>query len=160
MNSVRYAVLASTLGIALGCAPASTPSSSEEDVAAITRASQEWVAAFEAEDVPRAMSFLASDAVLVPPHEPPLSGAEAIEAWTRRMFEAITVESANTTVDEVRVAGDWAVSHGVWQMSLTMNGVTVGDTTRYVLIWERQADGTWLIVYDVWNSALAAAEGG
>jgi ketosteroid isomerase-like protein len=67
---------------------------------------------------------------------------------------AATIQEASTTVDEVRVAGDWAVSHGVWHMTMSVGGATVGDTTRYVLIWERQEDGSWRIAYDVWNSAL------
>ena len=158
MYAVRLTAVAGILGVAAACAPAPSPSSSEEDVAAITRATHEWVAAFEAGDVPRVMSFLTRDAVMIPPHEPPLTGAEAIEEWSRRMFEGVTVETATVTVDEVRVAGDWAVGHGVWRMTLSVDGMTVGDTTRYVLIWERQANGSWKIVHDVWNSALAAAE--
>lgn len=156
MNKIRYNTVFGILWAAAACAP---PSSNEDDVADITRTTHEWVAAFEAGDAALGATFVTDDAVLVPPNEAVLMGAEAIEAWSQRMFDGITVEEATTTVGAVRVAGDWAVSHGEWRMTMSVGGATVGDTTRYVLVWERQADGSWKVAYDIWNSALPVAGG-
>ena len=156
MNKIRYNTMFGILWAAAACAPAS---SNEDDVADITRTTHEWVAAFEAEDAAHAATFLTDAAVLVPPNEAVVTGAEAIEAWSQRMFDGMTVQEATTTVGAVRVAGDWAVSHGEWQMTMSVGGATVGDTTRYLLVWERQADGSWKVAYDIWNSALPVAGG-
>jgi len=156
MSKIRYSTV---FGIFWAAGACTTPSSNEDDVADITRTTHEWVAAFEANDAARGASFVTDDAMLVPPNEAVVTGAEAIEAWSQRMFESVTVEEATTTVGAVRVAGDWAVSHGEWQMTMSVGGVTVNDTTRYMLVWERQTDGSWKVVHDIWNSALPVAGG-
>ena len=156
MSKIRYSTV---FGIFWAAGACTTPSSNEDDVADITRTTHEWVAAFEANDAARGASFVTDDAMLVPPNEAVVTGAEAIEAWSQRMFDGMTVEEATTTVGAVRVAGDWAVSHGEWQMTMSVGGVTVNDTTRYMLVWERQTDGSWKVVHDIWNSALPVAGG-
>lgn len=157
MDKVRFTTLAGVLAYAAACAPSTSSVSVEEDVANITRSTHEWVAAFEAEDVSRMMGFVAQGAVLIPPNQPIVSGAEAIEAWSQGLFENVDVEEASTVVEEVRVAGDWAVSHGTWHLALLVNGVAAVDTTRYTLVWEREPDGSWKVTHDIWNSALPLA---
>ncbi len=131
----------------------------DQDVQDITRATHDWGAAFKTGDVARSAAFLAEDAVLIPPNEPAVIGVEAIAEWSQRMFDAVTVQDVDITVDEVRVAGDWAVSHGVWHMTMLAGDTPLSDTTRYVVIWERQADGAWKVSHDIWNSALPLAPG-
>ena len=156
MSKIRYSTV---FGILWAVGACTTPSSNEDDVADIIRTTHEWVAAFEANDAARGAFFVTDDAMLVPPNEAVVTGAEAIEAWSQRMFESVTVEEATTTVGVVRVAGDWAVSHGEWQMTMSVGGATVSDTTRYMLVWERQTDGSWKVAHDIWNSALPVAGG-
>jgi ketosteroid isomerase-like protein len=129
----------------------------DQTTADITRATSDWGSAFRSGEVSRAMAFVAPHAVFVPPNEPPLVGYPAIEAWARGMFEAVTIQEIDISVDGVRAAGDWAVSHGRWHMTMAAGESTIGDTTRYVLIWERGADGAWKVVHDVWNSGLPVA---
>ena len=130
----------------------------DQDVQDITRATTDWGAAFKARDLARTMAFLTEDAVLIPPNEPAVVGAEAIAAWSERMFDAVTIKEIDITVGGVRVAGDWAVSHGVWHMTMSAGDTEFSDSTRYVIIWERQDDGAWKVSHDVWNSALLLEE--
>jgi uncharacterized protein (TIGR02246 family) len=125
----------------------------------IIRAHKEWGEAFRSGDVAQTMAFLTPDAVLIPPNEPARKGAEEIEPWARGFLEAVTVQEIDIAVDSVRVAGDWAVSHGRWHMTLEVGGNVMSDTTRYVVIWERQSDGAWKVVHDVWNGGLPASPG-
>jgi ketosteroid isomerase-like protein len=129
-----------------------------QDVEAITRATQDWVAAFEAGDLSGSTKPLTDDAVLVPPHEPEVAGRNAYEVWARGMLAAVEIDEATATVDDVRVAGDWAVSRGTWSMKGKAGGAPMVDTTRYVLLWERRG-GSWKITYDIWNSELPAGGG-
>ena len=147
--------LTAALAVA-ACAPA-TPDHTE-DIAAIRQASQEWVAAFEAEDIPASLGYMTDDAVMVPPNQPVVQGRAALEGWMQGMLSAIDVTRATATVDSVRVAGDWAVSHGLWYVDMMAGGTAMSDTARFVIIWERQPDGAWKVAYDMWNSAIALPE--
>jgi ketosteroid isomerase-like protein len=91
--------------------------------------------------------------------EPARKGADEIELWARGLLEAVTVQEIDIAVDGVRVAGDWAVSHGSWDTTLEVGGNVMSDATRYVVIWERQSDGAWKVVHAVWNSSLPASPG-
>ena len=126
----------------------------DQAIADITRATKEWGEAFRSGSIADTMAFLAPHAVLIPPNHPVLAGTEAVEAWARGMFEAVTIHDIDISVDEVRVADGWAVSHGQWHMKMVAGDAEMSDTTRYVVIWECQADGTWKVAHDVWNSAL------
>jgi ketosteroid isomerase-like protein len=122
------------------------------DVESITRATEAWAEAFRAGDVSRTMSFVAPNAVLVPPNEPAVVGSDAIRAWTQGMIDTAEIHEAETSVDEVRVADGWAVSRGTWRMKLSSGDTTMEDTARYVVVWERRKDGSWKVLHDIWNS--------
>jgi uncharacterized protein (TIGR02246 family) len=126
----------------------------DQAAAEITRATKEWGEAFRSGEIARTMAFLTPDAVLIPPNHPALVGTEAIEGWARGMFEAVTIQDIEISVDEVRVADGWAVSHGRWHMTMAAGDTIMSDTTRYVVVWECQVDGSWKVAHDVWNSSL------
>lgn len=128
----------------------------DQDVAAITRATTEWGDAFKAGDLPRSLEVVADEAVVVPPNQAELVGRKAFEEWARAMLDALDIDEVKVVVSDVRVAGDWAVSYGTWHMSGSADGAPMSDTTRYVVTWERQADGSWKVVHDLWNSSLPA----
>jgi uncharacterized protein (TIGR02246 family) len=130
-----------------------------EAAAEITRATKEWGEAFRSGEISDTMAFLAPNAVLIPPNHPALIGTDAIEAWARGMFEALTIQDIEISVDEVRIADGWAVSHGQWHMTMAAGDNIMSDTTRYVVVWERQTDGSWKVVHDVWNSSLPLDSG-
>lgn len=134
--------------------PAASP---EGSAAAIERTTRDWAAAYVAGDAARAASFVTEDGVFVPPNAPRISGRDAIRRYNEQLLEDVSIEEVTTIVDGARFAGDWAVSHGSWALVFSENGESFADTTRYVVIWERQPDGSWLAARDIWNSALPAA---
>jgi ketosteroid isomerase-like protein len=60
-----------------------------------------------------------------------------------------------TAVDVVGTA-DHAVIRGVYSLNLMLPGATaaVADTGKFVELWRKQADGKWLISWDIWNSDI------
>lgn len=156
----RLAPCAAVLVPALACAaPAAAPDYSA-DAAAIARTTEEWAAAFKAGDAVGAASYMTSGGMLVPPNEPSVTGVSAVEAWARNALGMMTVNDVQSLTDSVLVAGDWAVSRGAWILTITGGGATVTDTSRYVVIWERQADGSWKAAYDLWNVASSVPASG
>ena len=97
-------------------------------------------------------ALFAPNGVLVPPNEPVVVGRAAIQAWGEKTFSAVKIVHGDIQLDGVRVAGDWASGHGTWAMTIVAGRDTLSDTTRWIIEWERQADGKWLIARDIWNS--------
>ena len=98
----------------------------------------------------------AEDAVSMPPNEPPLVGRAAIVADVAADFA--TMSGNLTSRSEGSYAtGDLAVEWGTYSFSGTMvdSDVTVSEDGKYLAIWERQADGSWKIVRDIWNANAA-----
>ena len=58
------------------------------------------------------------------------------------------------SVEELRVVGDWAFERGGYTITLTpkVGGEAIQDVGKYITIYERRPDGSWLISRDIWNS--------
>ncbi len=138
---------------AAACAPQGEPSQEdiEADVAAVNAVREQEAAAISSGEPNTA--HLAADAVLMPPNEPAVSGIDAIDAWNRD-FIALGTATVNYTSSEITVSGDWAIEH--YAGTLTLTPVGGGDPMEEVLkgihVYRREADGSWKMVYDVWNS--------
>ena len=96
--------------------------------------------------------FYAEDAVLLPPNAPMIEGAEAIRGFWRTILEAGV---ADVTLETTRLclAGDLA--YGVGRYALTAPRAGCGcavDEGKYVVVFRRQADGTWKAVADMFGS--------
>lgn len=96
-----------------------------------------------------------SDAVLVPPGEPPVSGHAALRTWAQGMFDRFTL-SGEYTSSEANVIGDWAVERYTGTLSVTprTGGAPMEDSFRGIHIYRRQPDGSWRIAQDIWNSGV------
>ncbi len=59
-------------------------------------------------------------------------------------------------VDEVRVAGDWAMERGRYAIKLTPSGggPAMDDIGKYITLYEREVGSSWKITRDIWNSHL------
>lgn len=70
------------IGLTLSaCEGAPSDALSEDDVAAIRRASEAWVNAMLNGDFAAAVELFAVDGVVLPPNRPPIQGREAIRGW-------------------------------------------------------------------------------
>jgi ketosteroid isomerase-like protein len=147
----RFSLPALCLGLAVGgCAPATpaAPTFTDQDRAAITAAEAAMVTAGNAKDWAAWASHYVAEAVLMPPNEPEVSGAAAIQAY----FTGFPPMSGlSLTTGRVDGAGDWAWVHGAY--ALTVEGAGP-DSGKYLEVWQRQADGSWKIVRDMFSSNL------
>ena len=142
------------------CAPAAEEpveeaATTEADVEAINRASDEFVAAMKANDTEGLVSLYAASAVLMPPNDPAAKGSEAVRAWMQSFLDQFTVEDFSISTEElVVVTGDWAFRQGTFTMTLSpaVGGDQTQDAGKFIEIWQRQADGSWKIARDIWNS--------
>jgi uncharacterized protein (TIGR02246 family) len=103
------------------------------------------MAADNAGDLDRVMTYYTADAVLLPPKGATMTGREAIRAHYGEAFQALTL-SMSATIDEIRGAGDWAVVRG--QVKGTITEKASGDRKqahdRFLAIADRDSeDGRW-----------------
>ncbi len=98
------------------------------------------------------------DAVFMAPNAPAVEGRAAIRAWLEP-FPPIEYEG---TVVEIDGRGDLAFVRGNYSETYTVEGAPepIHHAGKYVEIWRRQPDGSWLIAVEIWNSDLPLPEEG
>jgi uncharacterized protein (TIGR02246 family) len=109
---------------------------------------EKWYAAFQAGDAPTLMKLYASDAMLLLPDQT-LRGRAAIEAYQSANFQK-TRYACKWAIDGVQAAGKQAavLGHDTCVESPKAGGATKTVKNRWLTVFERQPDGSWLIARD------------
>ena len=148
------------LGIATSCqkqdgnAVGKAKAGVEADVAAIKALIAEWVRLYNAEDFENMISvFYADKAVVMNPNAPARRTKEAILLMYQEDYES-NIEHVDTSVaEDVRVSGNTAVAWGM-DTGTTIprsGGAPVPYSLKWLMAFERQSDGTWKCLYEMWN---------
>ncbi len=124
-----------------------------DDVAAIERAADAYVAAMNAADWKLVAQSFAEDAMRIPPHEEPHEGRVAIEAWLGGIEELISYE---LTRDAIGGAEGFAYVRGRYAITLRPAGAPgpISDEGDFLEIWRREPDGLWRVAEAIWNTRL------
>ncbi len=139
-----------------GCAP--PPATiTESDKAAIEASTQQWAAAAADNDWAAVAMLYTEDGVAMAPNAPASMGRAAVQA-SFETFPPIT--SMNLKVEDVQGVGDLAYVRGSYQLTMMVGDEEAEDRGKYIEIRRKQADGTWLIAADIYNSDLPLAEEG
>jgi ketosteroid isomerase-like protein len=152
MHNSLKAMLPLVAGFAvLGCAPAPAPAKfSDADRTANLALTQSFRDRTMAKDWDGIGKLYAANAVMLPPNTPALRGPAAIKAFMIA-FPPIT---AFTLVDDTLVGtGDRAYGIGRYRLTLGLKGAPV-DSGKFLDVRERQADGSWLYVADMFSSDI------
>ena len=156
-NSMRLpTALAAVLLVA---APAlGQQSATDQDLAEAEAVEEQWrrvIATFEDGDVDAFMALTTKDVVLMPPGGSTLSGREAARPLMEDFFGTFAIEIERLSMEEIVVAGEWAFVRDTYVSSLTpkSGGETVRARGKNVWILRRQADGSWKVASNMWNSS-------
>jgi uncharacterized protein (TIGR02246 family) len=135
--------------------PVAGPDKHAEDVAAITRLTEEWRDAWHAGDADALAAMYTDDPVLMPQNQPAVTGKETIRALYQSVFDEFTVKGSGD-LQEVEVAGDWAFYRSTYTLTATpkAGGEPLEDTGKGLFIVKRQPDDTWKIARLIANSDL------
>ena len=123
--------------------------------AAIEAANAKFSDAFARGDAKALAAMYTPDAIAFPPDSDMVHGNEAIGEFWKATRDSGVQTAALTTVDVSR-SGD--VAYEVGKVSLTIQPAGKELTTavaKYVVVWKRQADGSWKLHRDIWNSVPA-----
>jgi uncharacterized protein (TIGR02246 family) len=117
----------------------------------IAETSAAFVAALNEGDAKAACAVYADDARLLAPSAELMHGREAIEAFWRAGLEAGVAEVELETLELERHDG-MAYEIGRYALWLRpLNDAAVVDRGRYVLVHERQQDGSWRRAVEMFN---------
>ena len=150
----RVSVLLMAAGT-IACAGSTPAALSAADVDAIRAASAAYTQAAVAKDWRAWAGFFADDGMFLPPNTPLRTGRSEIEAWGRSFppMRDLTIEP-----QEIEGRGDLAYARGRYSLVLTIpNQPEQPDTGKYLEIWRKQADGSWKLFRDTFNSDVPLA---
>ena len=131
----------------LACVSAPAPLS-PADRAANRALSQRFATLVLAKDWDGAAKLYADSALFLPPNAPAFRGPAGVRSY----LAAFPPLSELTLVDDTIVGdGDRAFVYGTYHLTLAIKGSPV-DSGKFLDIRERQKDGSWLYVADMFNS--------
>ncbi len=148
--------------IAVSLAACETPRAKRptaaQDEAAITEFNGRYLKAINDGDSATLASLTTPEHIMIAPGRPPLVGKEANDAANARAAQMFKIEETWAPA-ETFVSGDLAYQRGTFTVAATpkAGGTTRNTRGTFLRIYKRQADGSWRMVRDMFNSDPPAA---
>lgn len=159
ISAVFFCLVFSLLLLSCSQKPKDSSGSDKATATEVLYADSLWSVA--AATVDGHMSYFSEDAIVLAPNEPLISGKEAI----RKMLEEMHTNSGFSVkwqADQVDAEANGKLAYTKGSYELTMNdasGNPVTDKGKYLTVWKKQADGSWKVKADMFNSDLPASAG-
>ena len=121
----------------------------DDERAKVLAADREW--ARSVTDLDRFATFLSPQANFYPPHALAQRG---VDAFRRAFGELRTMPgfSLSWKAENAEVAASADIAYSTGTYTATIGGAT--DSGKYLTIWRKQADGSWKVIEDMFNSDL------
>jgi ketosteroid isomerase-like protein len=115
-----------------------------------------WLKAYQAKDAAAAAGFYAPEGVMLAPNRPPLSGKDALTKFIAKSFTLQDYDIIwHPKKAEVARSGELGYTSGSYEMSFRQpRGKLFFDKGKYLMVWKKQADGAWKVLFDISNSDL------
>ena len=121
-----------------------------DDRTAIEASDEAWAKAALAGDWVAVAAIYTEDAVLLPPNHEAVEGRAAIQAYFETFPPLSDFQLHSIEVDGV---GDIAYVRGHYVLTMTPEGGDpINDSGHYLEVLRKQADGSWLLYRDIYNS--------
>ncbi|HUQ80521.1 MAG TPA: DUF4440 domain-containing protein [Gemmatimonadaceae bacterium] len=137
------------------CAARAQGASRAADLAAIGKVAADFSARYVRGDAQGMAQLYTENGAIFPGGRPIMRGRAAIaEYWT--LPTGTKVIEHKTTADSVIIVGNTAYDYGTFRARNEKDGQpgNVGYG-KYVIVWQRQGDGRWLMHLDIWNGSPA-----
>ena len=163
----NYAALLAVLVVASSCTSGSDGSVTQQggpNVAAVRQSIEAGnaalIAALQKGDSLGAAALYDDSAMVLPSEMPAVSGRDAIRSFWAGMGGMFSVSNMSLTVGDVVASGDLASETGRFEMTLTpkaKGAKPIVDKGKYLVVWKKQADGSYKLFRDMWNTDAAPA---
>jgi uncharacterized protein (TIGR02246 family) len=114
-----------------------------------------WLQAFNGGDAAGVARLYIENGRVLPPNNDIVQGRSAIEAFVKEFLQMDPSMSFGLLT--VHESADLCAAVGRYEMELHPQGADAQtDSGKFVEVWTRQPDGSWLIADDIFNSNLPA----
>jgi uncharacterized protein (TIGR02246 family) len=124
---------------------------SKNDVAA---GEQQWLDAFNGGDASAVAKVYTAEARLLPPNTDIVEGRSDIESYIKEFIQT----GAKLTFESLAVheTPNMCAAIGRYRMDFPEGSGIPQDRGKFIEVWKRQSDGSWLVADDIFNSDLPA----
>ena len=116
---------------------------------------QQWLQAFNGGDATGVAALYTDGGRILPPNGDIVQGRPAIQSFVdgfMRMGAKLRFD-----ILDLHEAPDLCAVVGLYELELSPEGAgPQSDNGKFVEVWRRQADGSWLMAEDIFNSSLPA----
>ena len=122
----------------------------------IERNTAQFVESFNRGDIAAVVAMYDTGAVVLAPNAPVMRGRQNIEQlWNGARQQGF--KRLSLTVQSVEQLGDHAIDLGIYELVIQPPGQSeMTDRGKYMVLWKRQADGSWKLYRDMFNSSMPA----
>ncbi len=128
----------------------------KSDITALKEMLNQYAIGCNTGDFDLLISLWADDGVQMPPDVPARIGKEQIREAMKPSFDQMTLELINHSIDDAKVYGDFGLTRVTYSLKMTpkAGGETINTMSdgKALLLFERQSDGSWKIIYDCFYS--------
>jgi ketosteroid isomerase-like protein len=131
-------------------------SSGRKAADSVRAADAAWLKVYKAKDVDKSVAFFDEHGSMLVPNSPTLTGKDAIAKFIARGF-ALQDYKITWRPNKAGVArsGDLGYTSGKYEMSFKdASGKIISDKGKYLMVWKKQANGEWKVLFDTSNSDL------
>jgi len=112
-----------------------------------------YVDAFNRRDADALADLFAEEGRLMPPHVPTLTGRAVIRNALPGFWD-LGMRDLQLTSLAVDRHDDVVLDHGRWSIRMGDGEDAAKDEGKDLRVWQRQLDGSWQIIHDIWNTDL------
>lgn len=125
---------------------------------AVRAADDAWMKVFAAKDLDKSVAFCDEKGAVLAPNAPIAQGRQEIAKSFAGFFTLPNLKITwHADKADVAKSGELGYTSGTYQMTFTdPAGKTVPDKGKYVTVWTKQADGSWKVLLDIFNTDMPA----
>ncbi len=159
MNAPRSFFLAFCLAVFFFSASIAEDKHPMSATDAVRAADEQWMKVFSAKDLDKSVAFCDEKGAVLAPNAPVAEGREAIAKSFSGFFTLPDLKITwHADKADVAKSGELGYTSGTYQMSFTGPGKTVTDKGKYVTVWKKEADGSWKVLLDIFNTDMPAPD--
>lgn len=104
----------------------------------------------------KVLAYYADNAMEMPPNMAAVKGKDAVKAfWEQMMKSGMKMTAVDFTTVDLQASGTMAYEIGTYNMSMSAGKMgEMKDKGKYVALWREQADGTWKLSAETWNTDM------